>query len=85
MLLGLSFTNLGETRLGLARGPSGLQVRVWTEHPERLEASQAAVEAELKELGGSVDLKIIRLSPGPGGTIPSLRSQVTGATLQAMG
>jgi len=32
-----------------------------------------------------VDLKIMALSPGPGGTIPSLRSQVTGATLEALG
>jgi len=85
VLLGLSFSNLGETRLGLARSPAGLQVRVWTEHPELLEASRAGVEAELQDLGGSVDLKVIRLSPGPGGAIPSLRSQVTGATLQAMG
>ena len=85
VLLGLSFSNLGETRLGLARGPAGLQVRVWTEHPELLEASLASMEADLKDLGGSVDLKVLRLNPGPGGAIPSLRSQVTGATLQAMG
>ena len=85
MLLGLSFTRLGETRLGIAKGPAGLQVRVWAEHPEPLEASRGAVEGELQDLGSSVDLKIMRLTPGPGGVIPSLRSQVTGATLEALG
>jgi len=84
VLLGLSFSNLGETRLGIAKGDAGLQVRVWTEHPELLQASRSEVEGELGELGASVDLKIMALTPGPAG-IPSLRSQVTGATLEAMG
>jgi len=85
VLLGLSFTNLGETRLGIARNGGNLQVRVWTEHPELLEASRSAVEAELQDLGGSVDLKVMALSPGPGGAIPSLRSQLAGPTLEALG
>jgi hypothetical protein len=85
VLLGLSFSSLGETRLGIAKGPAGLQVRVWTEHPELLEASKQQVEGELEDLGSAVDLKILALNPGPGGTIPSLRSQVTGATLEALG
>jgi hypothetical protein len=85
VLLGLSFSNLGETRLGIARSGGNLQVRVWTEHPEPLEGCRAAMAAELEDLGGSVDLKIFRLAPGPGGTVPSLRSQVAGSTLQALG
>jgi hypothetical protein len=85
VLLGLSFSNLGETRLGIARSPAGLQVRVWTEHPELLEASRSAVASELEDLGSTVDLKIMALNPGPGGTIPSLRSQVAGASLEALG
>jgi hypothetical protein len=85
VLLGLSFSNLGETRLGIARSSGNLQVRVWTEHPERVEAAKADMEAELQDLGGQVDLKVLRLTPGPGGTVPSLRSQVAGSTLQALG
>jgi len=85
VLLGLAFSNLGETRLGIVKSGAGLQVRVWTEHPELLQDSAAAVETELQDLGSSVDLKILKLTPGPGGTIPSLRSQVTGATLEALG
>jgi hypothetical protein len=85
VLLGLAFSNRGETRLGLQRSAGNLQVRVWTEHPELLEASRSSVEGELQDLGGNVDLKIMALTPGPGGAIPSLRSQVTGATLEALG
>ncbi|MDR3671303.1 MAG: hypothetical protein P4L36_10675 [Holophaga sp.] len=85
VLLGLSFSNLGETRLGIAKGPAGLQVRVWAEHPEQLEAARDAVAGELEDLGDKVDLKILPLHPGPGGVIPSLRSQVTGSTLEALG
>jgi hypothetical protein len=85
VLLGLSFTNLGETRLGIVRSGADLQVRVWTEHPELLAASRDKVEGELKDLGSSVDLKIMALHPGPGGSIPSLRSELTGATLHALG
>jgi len=70
VLLGLSFSSLGETRLGIAKGPAGLQVRVWAEHPELLEASRAAVEGELNDLGDRFDLKIMPLIPGPGGAIP---------------
>ena len=85
VLLGLAFSSLGETRLGIARSGGDLQVRVWAEHPEPVEAARAAVQEELQALGGSVDLKVLALPPGPGGSIPSLRSQVTGATLEALG
>jgi len=86
VLLGLSFTRLGETRLGIAQGEGALQVRVWTEHPELLDpAARAQVEADLNGLGARLDLKFLPLESGPGGTIPTLRGQITGTTLQAMG
>jgi hypothetical protein len=85
VLLGLKFTRLGETRLGIAKGPAGLQVRVWTEHPELFAPGLGQVEEELKALGTSVDLKVLPLQPGPGGYIPSLRSLVTGPTLEVLG
>jgi hypothetical protein len=85
VLLGLTFTRLGETRVGLARRGADLRVRVWTEHPELLESSRSEVEAELRDLGGSVDLQILPLAPGADGTIPTVRSQVAGTTLQALG
>ena len=85
VLVGLKFTRLGETRLGVAKGPAGLQVRVWTEHPELLTSAQEAMERELGALGPAVDLKILPLRPGPGGFVPSLRSLVTGPTMQMLG
>jgi hypothetical protein len=85
VLLGLSFTHLGETRVGLARDPGGLRVRVWTEHPELLAGGREQLEAELGELGQAVDLKILPLTPGADGTIPTLRSQVAGSNLEALG
>ena len=85
VLLGLKFTRLGETRLGLAKGPAGLQVRVWAEHPECLAGAKEQVETELQALGGAVDLTILPLRPGPGGFVPSLRSLVTGPTVQFLG
>lgn len=86
VLVGLSFTQLGETRLGLAQDRGGLRVRVWTGHPEWLEPARARMEAELRDLGAAVDLKILPLDPGADGTVPSLRSLVVGtSSLQALG
>ena len=85
VLLGLSFSSLGETRLGMAQGAFGLQIRVWTEHPEALENEKESLKKELEDLGKTVDLKIYTLTYGPDGTIPSLRSLVVGPSLKALG
>ena len=85
VLLGLSFTNLGETRLGLAQSPGQLQVRVWAEHPERLAADVEGITRELEDLGSRVDLRVLRLTAEPGGAIPSVRGLATGSTLEALG
>jgi hypothetical protein len=85
VLLGMSFTRLGETRLGIAKGPEGLQVRVWAEHPEALLKAQPGMEEELRELDLPVDLKILPLDPGAGGVIPSIRSLASGSTFQVLG
>lgn len=85
VLLGLNFSRLGETRLGIARGPEGLQVRVWAEHPALLAAAGPGMEAELGTLGMPVDLKILPLEPDPGGGIPTIRSLAQGATFQVLG
>ena len=85
VLLGLQFSNLGETRLGMAQGSFGLAIRVWAEHPEALEADRERLEEELKELGKHVDLRIYAITYLPDGSIPSLRSLVAGPSLQALG
>lgn len=85
VLLGLRFSQLGETRLGLAQGAFGLRVRVWTEHPERLESQRPAMEAELRDLAPTVDLRIFALTYSADGTIPTIRSLVAGPSLSALG
>jgi hypothetical protein len=85
VLLGLRFSNLGETRLGMSQGNSGLQIRIWTERPEALEREKENLEQELKGLGKTVDLRIYALAPRSDGTIPTVRSLVTGPSLRALG
>jgi hypothetical protein len=85
VLLGLRFSHLGETRLGMAQGTFGLQIRIWTERPETLEADKAKLEAELKELGRPVDLRIYALTYRADGTIPTVRSLVVGPSISALG
>lgn len=85
VLLGLAFSHLGETRLGMAQGAFGLQIRIWTEHPEALEAERKAIEEELQALGKPVNLKIHTLTYNADGTIPSIRSLVIGPSLSALG
>ena len=85
LLLGLRFSRLGETRLGLAQGASALQVRVWVEHPEALEGERDRIQEELEALGKATDLRIYALAPGADGTIPTLRSLAAGPSLSALG
>lgn len=84
VLLGLRLSALGETRVGLAWAPKALAVRLWAEHPEILEAEAEALRAELAAEGSTVDLRVARLEPGPGG-IPSLQALVAGRSLEALG
>jgi hypothetical protein len=60
-------------------------VRVWAQRPEALVQAQGAMEEELKTLGAPVDLRILPLEPGPGGTVPTIRSLAVGSTLQVLG
>ncbi len=85
VLLGLRFSALGETRLGMAQGSFGLQIRIWTEHPEALENEKERMKKELEDLGKTVDLRIYTLTYGPDGTIPTIRSRVVGPSLSALG
>jgi len=85
ILVGLNFSRLGETRLGVAKGPAGLQVRVWAEHVERLQGAREQIARELEAVDPGVDLRLLPLHPGPGGFVPSLRSLVTGPTMQMLG
>jgi hypothetical protein len=82
LLLGMNFSRLGETRVGMMRAAGRLQIRIWTEHPEMLADDLEALLSELEGLGSSVDLRVQAL---PESSAPPLRALVTGSTLQAMG
>ena len=85
VLLGLRFTGLGETRLGLAQDASGFRIRVWTEHPEALATEQDWMRKELGGLGKPVDLRIYALAGDADGTIPTVRSLAARPSLSALG
>jgi len=85
VLLALELSSLGELRVGLQSTPQALSVRIWTEHPAELESVQAEMEAELKDSGKAVDLRVLSLNPSVEGRIPDLRALAMGSTLHALG
>lgn len=72
LLMGTHLSRLGETRVGFASTAGSLSVRIWTEHPEWLDAED--MRQELAETGQRVDVRVLPLDPGA----PSLRSLVAG-------
>lgn len=85
VLLALELSSLGELRVGLQSTPQALAVRIWTEHPAALDAVQAEMEAELKDSGKAIDLRILSLNPAAEGRIPDVRALAMGSTLHALG
>lgn len=81
VFMGLHFSNLGDTRLGMELSGTNLRVRVWAEHPERLAAQEAALTKELQETGCQVSLRILPLAPGS----ESLRALAVGNSWQGLG
>jgi hypothetical protein len=81
VLLGLHFSRLGETRVGLLRTTSSIQIRIWSEHPDDLLNQREILEHALKSLDRPAELHIQALPSGS----PSLRALVTGSSLHALG
>lgn len=84
VLVGLHFSALGETRVGIVVSGDRLQVRVWTEHPELLRDREAAIRLDLADLGPDLDLQVLALGE-PGESIPSLRALADGSGFHALG
>ena len=82
VLVGVNFSSLGETRVGLAQGAGTLQVRIWTEAPGLLKDREPALREELAQGGLKVDLRVLPLGEE---RAPSLRSILTGGGYQAIG
>lgn len=85
VLLALELSSLGELRVGLQSTPQVLAVRIWTEHPAALDSVQAELEAELKDSGKAIDLRILSLNSAAEGRIPDVRVLAMGSTLHALG
>jgi len=64
VLLGLHFTAIGETRVGMMLASQALSVKIWAEHPDSLRASEAELRASLEALGNPVSLQVSRLPSG---------------------
>lgn len=79
--LSVSFSGLGDVRLGLEQRPSGLRVRLWLRDPEQLSPALPGLHEELAAQGRPVDIQVLPL-PDPA---PDLRSLAGGAPLQALG
>lgn len=80
-LLSVSFSTLGEVRLGLEQRPSGLRVRLWLRDPEGLASVLPDLKAELAAHGRPVEIQLLPM-PEPA---PDLRSLAGGTPLQALG
>ena len=81
VFLSVSFSTLGEVRLGLEQRSAGLKVRLWLPDPDQVSALRPHLEAELTSLGRPVDLQVLVLPPGT----PDLRAMAGAQPLQAMG
>lgn len=84
VLVGLHFTALGETRVGLQETRAAMQVRIWTERPDLLMTRLPDLQRELEFGERSVDLRILPLGGGQV-PVPSLRSVLAGSGFQALG
>jgi hypothetical protein len=80
-LLSVSFSKLGDVRMGLEQRSSGLRVRLWLRGPERLANLLPDLKAELATQGRPVEIQILPM-PEPA---PDLRSLAGCTPLQAMG
>lgn len=84
VLVGLHFSALGETRVGLVQAADRLQVRVWAEHPEVLRTQEDALRSSLADLGPGLDFQVLPLGE-PGAVFPSLRALAAGNGFNALG
>jgi hypothetical protein len=81
VFLSISFSTLGEVRLGLEARSAGLRVRLWVQDPQQVASIRHDLETELASLGRPVDLQVLALPPG---TL-DLRAMAGANPLQAMG
>lgn len=84
VLVGIHFTALGETRVGIIQSGERLQVRVWVENADLLKDREASIKSDLADLGPGLDFQVLPLGER-GAAIPSLRALASGTGFDALG
>jgi hypothetical protein len=85
VLLGMTFSALGETRVGLESAGKRLGIRIWAERTEPIEVVLPQLRDELSALGFEPTVSLNALSVGQGGAVPSIKSALGGPGLNAVG
>jgi len=85
VLLALHFSAIGETRVGLESSPKLLNIAIWAERPQHIEAQLSQMRNELSALGFDANVSINSLARGPDGTVPTIKSQIAGPSLHMLG
>jgi hypothetical protein len=85
VLLGLTFSVLGETRVGIESIGKRLSIRIWAERAEPLEPVLPQLRDELSALGFDAAISLNSLAAGQGGAVPSIKSALGGPGLNAVG
>jgi len=84
VLLGMTFSALGETRVGLESFGKRLNVRIWAERTGSIESVLPQLQSELAALGFEAAVSLSALVPQDG-PVPSIKSALGGPGLNAVG
>jgi hypothetical protein len=84
VLLGMAFSVLGETRVGIESAGKRLNVRIWAERIKPMESALPQLLSDLSALGFEAAVSLNALVP-QGGPAPSIKSALGGQSLNAVG
>jgi len=85
VLLGMTFSVLGETRVGLESTGKCLNIRIWAEQTKPIENVLPKLVDELSALGFEAAVTLNSLAAGNAPPAPSIKSALGGSSLNAIG
>jgi len=85
VLLGMTFSVLGETRVGLESTGKRLNIRIWAEQTKPIESVLPKLVDELSALGFEAAVTLNSLAAGNAPPAPSIKSALGGSSLNAIG
>jgi hypothetical protein len=83
VLLGMTFSALGEIRVGLESRGKRLNIRIWAEKPGPIEGALPQLRDELEALGFDAAISLSQF--GRGEAVQSIKSVLSGPSLNAIG